>query len=324
VTRNTRISVFFYSAVSIGVLGAIALGVEAALARADRNARMPSGELIDVGPYRLNLVCTGAGSPTVLLIPGAGEISAIWGWIQPAVAQDTRVCAYDRAGRGWSDPGTGPQDGIELARDLHTLLDRAHERGPFVVVGHSFGGLHARIYASEYPAEVVGAVLLDVTHPEMFTRIPTYPMFYWTVRRASALLPTLARFGLLRLIYRSGYDSLPAQAREEERVHRSTAALARSQRDEWAEARTVMEQAAAVRSLGTIPLVVVTAGRDSQDTWLSLQEEMVSLSTNSVQKIAGSANHMSLVDTRGGAAVSIQAIQEAVESVRSGNALIRQ
>jgi pimeloyl-ACP methyl ester carboxylesterase len=88
------------------------------------------GELIDVGGHRLHLQCAGSGNPTVVLEPGLGEASSVMGWIAPAVAADGRVCVYDRAGRGWSDPADGPLDGAQTANDLHTLLDRAHVPGP--------------------------------------------------------------------------------------------------------------------------------------------------------------------------------------------------
>ncbi|MFL6295900.1 MAG: alpha/beta fold hydrolase, partial [Actinomycetes bacterium] len=99
------------------------------------------GQLIDVGGHRLHLSCTGSGTPTVVLEPGRGELSSNLGWIAPAVAQNTRVCVYDRAGRGWSEPASTAQDGAQIATDLHTLLGRGHVPGPYVLAGHSFGGL---------------------------------------------------------------------------------------------------------------------------------------------------------------------------------------
>ena len=87
-------------------------------------------------------------------------------WIAPAVARDTRVCVYDRAGRGWSDAADGPQDAVQTATDLHTLLDRAHIPGPYVLAGHSFGGLYVLTFAATYPDQVAGLVLLDSTAPK--------------------------------------------------------------------------------------------------------------------------------------------------------------
>ena len=100
------------------------------------------GRLIDVGGHSLHINCTGTGSPTVVLEPGLGEPSTAMAWIAPDVATTTRVCVYDRAGRGWSQSAAGPQDGVQTATDLHTLLERAGEPGPYVLAGHSAGGIY--------------------------------------------------------------------------------------------------------------------------------------------------------------------------------------
>jgi pimeloyl-ACP methyl ester carboxylesterase len=123
------------------------------------------GQLIDVGGHRLHLNCTGAGTPTVVLEPGGGELSSNLGWITPAVARDSRVCVYDRAGRGWSEPASTAQDGAQIATDLHRLLQRGHVRGPYVLAGHSFGGLYVLTFAARYPDQVAGMVLVDSTAP---------------------------------------------------------------------------------------------------------------------------------------------------------------
>ena len=125
-----------------------------------------------MGGYQLHIHCLGEGNPTVILeaaLPGA---SAHWGWVQPDIATTTRVCAYDRAGMGWSDPGPEPRDAQTIASELHTLLDNARIEGPYVLVGHSFGGLYARMYTAQYPDEVAGMVLVDSTHPDQWTRLP--------------------------------------------------------------------------------------------------------------------------------------------------------
>jgi pimeloyl-ACP methyl ester carboxylesterase len=173
-----------------------------------------------------------------------------------------------------------------------------------VLVGHSLGGLYARIHAAEYPADVAGMVLLDATHAEMFTRVPVYPAMYWAYRGISSLLPTLARLGVLR-------------------AAGMTPALARSQRDEWTAIPTVMQQAADAPTLGALPLVVVTALRDQVEAWLPLQRELAALSSNSAHRIVGSATHMSLVSGEADAAVSTRAILDVVAAVRSGGKVSR-
>jgi len=126
----------------------------------------PPGKLIDIGGYRLHLNCTGKQGPTVVLIAGAGDFSFDWSLVQPGLAQLARVCSYDRAGFGWSDPGPTPRTMKQEAFELHTMLSAALIKGPFVLVGHSLGGLITRVYAAQYPQEVAGIVLVDSTHED--------------------------------------------------------------------------------------------------------------------------------------------------------------
>ena len=128
---------------------------------ADARAYPPPGQMVDVGGYRLHINCTGAGSPTVVIDAGLGDWSSMWGFVQPGVAKTTRVCTYDRAGAGWSDQGPLPRDARQFAKELHTLLQNANIPGPYVMVGHSMGGLPVRVFTHEYAAEVAGVVLID-------------------------------------------------------------------------------------------------------------------------------------------------------------------
>jgi pimeloyl-ACP methyl ester carboxylesterase len=120
--------------------------------------------LVDVGGYRLHLNCRGAGTPLVILLPGSGDFSVDWSLVQPEIARTARVCSYDRAGLAWSDPGPTPRTMRQEAHELRTLLRAASEAPPYVLVGHSIGGLVARTYATTYPGEVAGMVLVDATH----------------------------------------------------------------------------------------------------------------------------------------------------------------
>ncbi len=144
-------------------------------ARAGRHPGLPPGDrLVDVGSYRLHLVCVGTGRPTVILEAGAGDDHSTWDGVQPPVATVTRVCSYDRAGEGTSDPGPLPRTSRQVVHALHTLLVRAGIGGPYVLVGHSMGGLYMRLYAYTYPHAVVGMVLVDSAHEDEWTvdRIP--------------------------------------------------------------------------------------------------------------------------------------------------------
>ena len=129
---------------------------------ADAKAYPPPGQLVDVGGYRLHINCTGSGSPTVVIVAGAGDWSTTWGVVQPEVAKATRVCTYDRPGLGWSEAGTLPGNAAQSAKELHTLLQNAKIPGPYVMVGHSLGGLIVRVFAHDYASEVLAVVLVEL------------------------------------------------------------------------------------------------------------------------------------------------------------------
>jgi hypothetical protein len=119
------------------------------------------GNFYSVNGRQMHIYCSGAGSPTVVIETGASASWLGWQGVQPQLAQVTRVCTYDRAGHGWSEPRPGPRDAETTVRELHGLLDQAGVQRPLVLAGHSLGGLLVREYAREFPAEVVGAVLID-------------------------------------------------------------------------------------------------------------------------------------------------------------------
>src|SRR5262245_10874572 len=148
------------------VQGRIAIACVLALLAAGEGAS--AGERkVDVGGYRLNLRCSGRGAPVVVLDAGAGEKLQTWDWVAPEVKKFTRVCAYDRAGLGKSDAGPEPRTSERIVAELDALLRRAEVPGPYVLVGHSFGGLNVRLFASLHPEETAGLVLVDAT-PEDF------------------------------------------------------------------------------------------------------------------------------------------------------------
>ena len=124
-------------------------------------------QLVDVDHgRRLNLYCVGAGSPTVVFDAGLGGDTASWDSVQAAVAQHTRACAYDRAGLGFSDPATRPSTSANTVDDLQRLLSAAGIKPPYILVGHSAGGLNMRLFAYGHAAEVAGMVLVDPSHED--------------------------------------------------------------------------------------------------------------------------------------------------------------
>ena len=154
-----------YPVIAMLALASIGGGYDTVQEAVDATSNTMPGQLIDVGGHRLHLNCTGSGAPTVVLEPGAGGMSSSLGWITPGVARDTRVCVYDRAGRGWSEPADTPQHAAQIATDLHELLQRGHVPGPYVLAGHSFGGLYVLTFAARYPTRLLAWCWWTPPHP---------------------------------------------------------------------------------------------------------------------------------------------------------------
>src|SRR3712207_632680 len=154
------------------VLAAVTLGAGASAKAALRASHPPIGQLVDVGGYKLHISCVGVGSPTVVLDAGAGDLGLAWAQVQPTVARSTRVCTYDRAGLDWSEQSPQPRTAEVMVDELHTLLTKAGIAGPYVLGGHSLGGLVIRQYAHTYPAGVAGIVLVDSAHEAQWLRFP--------------------------------------------------------------------------------------------------------------------------------------------------------
>ncbi|RFU21850.1 alpha/beta fold hydrolase [Geodermatophilus marinus] len=307
-----------YPVVLVMAAAAVGGAVETVGLAADQRAYPMPGQAYDVGGHRLHLDCTGSGSPTVVLHSGLGETSAHWARIAPAAGGATRVCAYDRAGQGWSDDAPRRrQDGLQAAADLHTLLDRAGEHGPYVLVGHSIGGDHAMTYAARYPEQVAGMVLLDATSPytvgddAAHTGPPS----------AVALLPSLARLGIGRLLPTSSWSALPDPAAAQVQAFAASPRGWRNLVDEVATLPALLTQARALATLGSTPLVMLTAaGHDGDPARAAAHDRMAGLSTNSSHRLVG-ATHAGLVDEEHGAALSVQAVADVVQAARAGSPL---
>jgi pimeloyl-ACP methyl ester carboxylesterase len=276
------------------------------------------GQLVDVGPYRLHLECHGSRGPTVILEPGAGGSAASMGLIAPAVARDSRVCVYDRAGRGWSDPAASPPDGAQIATDLHTLLDRAQVPGPYVLAGHSFGGLYVRTYAAKYPEQVAGLVLVDSTAADNNPVSPPKAGSYSVLKHVSSLFATTSRLGVGRLLAATSLSDLPPKYRDDARATAATPKEMSGVLDEYGVANRSVAEAGRLRSLDAKPLVVLTAERGNSKGWMADQNKTVTLSTNSLHRVVPGATHASLVQNPDHAAAVTRAIHDVVVSVRTG------
>ena len=304
------------------VIAAIAIGAVGAqyetVTRAREQQPAP-GTRYDVGGHRLHLDCAGTGSPIVVLQNGLGEVSVSWTRITQQVSRTTRVCSYDRAGQGWSDAIDAPQDGVAIADDLHALLERAGETGPYVLVGHSAGGPYNMIYADRYPDDVAGMVLLDSMSPDAFTDLPGFATEQSMMHRGLGVLPSLARLGAGRILPTSAWSSLPEPAASQVQAFAAGARGMRGMRDEQSMYPEVFAQAEDLESLDAKPLVVVVATEsiDRHDEWIDLQERLASLSTNSQHRIVD-ATHAGLVDDATGSTASVRAIVDVIGSIRTG------
>ena len=315
------------AAVVLTVAAASAGLAQHVAARRDRRRYPPPGRLVDVGGHRLRLNVDGPpdGSPTVVLEAGLGSFSANWYWVHAALAPTTRVVSYDRAGLGWSQRGPLPRDAGRIAAELHTALHACRVRPPYLLVGHSFGGLPVRVFADRYRDEVVGMVLADTSHPDQWVRWPT-PQANRLLAGAQWITGLLAWFGLLRVFDVSGtlVAGLPARPAAELRARvalPSTSVTEARQVTAW---RTVSRaQVNGAQSLGRLPLVVlgVTEQPLGGNLLTALQAELPGLSDNSELRIVEGASHESLVSRAEYAAAVVDAIRDVLRAARTGQSL---
>ncbi len=257
---------------------------------ADAKAYPPPGQLVDVGGYRLHINCTGTGSPTVVIEAGLGDWSTGWGFVQPEVAKTTRVCTYDRAGWGWSEEGPLPRDAAQFAKELHTLLQNAEVPGPYVLVGHSLGGLGVRVFVHDYASEVAGVVLIDSMTPQQFTPSEIEAQTQTDTPSKPFSIPAiLARFGIVRLLARPlGImpSGTPDEAAYFSRLVRPQSAQTLTNESQGMPAAGA--EATAVTTFGDLPLIVLTARLNPLQGWQEWQTELLQLSSNSQQFFAES------------------------------------
>jgi pimeloyl-ACP methyl ester carboxylesterase len=274
--------------------------------RRDLAATPPPGNLVDIGGFRLHLWCTGNGAPVVILDNGLGGTSAGWGFVQPEVARFTRVCSYDRAGMGYSDPGPSPRTARRIASELAELLARSDIAGPVVLVGASIAGFNVRVFASDHPERAAALVLVDASHEDQTHEVPQMARFV-------PLLSTIGFFRLLGVSFGQNVESLAPSVRPFAEATRFRAAGYQAAADEITHVRESAEQVRSSRRKLTIPVLVVTGALGANDTWRRLQRDQASLSERGCLTVARQSGHVVPVDQP---EIVVEAIQTVVEIAR--------
>jgi pimeloyl-ACP methyl ester carboxylesterase len=282
----------------------------------------PPGKLFDAGGFRLHLNISGEShaGPTVILEAGTGSFSANWHWVQQELGRTTRVVSYDRAGLGWSEPSRHPRDARTMAAELRRALSSAAIPGPFVLAGHSLGGLVVRAFADLYPAETAGLVLVDASHPDQWVRWPV-PLANLILSSSQRMTGFLARFGLLRAVDLTAAISagLPARQVAELRALSARPRVATTEANQIAAWEQSRQQLAAATPLGDLPLAVIGVGVQPMGGELltALQAELPALSSNSARQIVPGATHESLVADQRYAQTVCAAIRAVLRSEQS-------
>jgi pimeloyl-ACP methyl ester carboxylesterase len=312
---NTKLSRRFrkaLSAIAFLILVPLAGGMIYEMFGRVRDAhRFPvRGQMVDIGGYRLHINCTGVGTPTVILDSGLGEPALSWIGVQSGVERFTRVCSYDRAGYGYSDPGPQPRSSLQIAKELHALLEKSETPGPYVLVGHSFGGYNVRVYAGLYPDQVAGVVLVDSSHEDQGKFEPASARDQGRALSSLApFVPLVRFFGILRLRDKFQPTTITGSKLSQTTMQEISALALRPKFlpaaiSEYGTLGT--ESATQVRSagdLGDLPLMVLTAGQATdpgnrdldgfRKAWLEeLQPSLARLSRRGRQVVVQDSDHM--------------------------------
>ena len=305
----------------------IGLVYESRSQASDEASFPPPGQLWDVGGRNLHLICSGDGSPTVILEAGGGSSSVQWWAIDDQLAAFSRVCMYDRPGFGYSDPSPTELTFEDGARDLNALLVAAGVPGPYILVGHSKGGMHVRTYARLYPDDIAGVLLLDAAEEEDI--FGNFDFIEQSLKEAEGQR-LFARFGLIRFLLRNFPDSVPLPEIPDELVEPYYREIARQGTWEAAIAGGAayrltppeMRVAGGFGDLGDTPLIVITHGIPYtggraflEPGFLSAMERLASLSTDSELIVAENSGHSIMWDEP---ELVVEAVQTLISRVNDG------
>ncbi|MDB4292432.1 alpha/beta hydrolase [Maribacter sp.] len=273
----------------------------------------PPGELVEIGEFKLHINSTGEKNekPTLVIEGGGGMASEYYHWLSEGLKDSMRVVRYDRAGIGYSDASNTKRDPETIAHELHTLLEKAGELPPYIVVGHSLGGPYIRVFTELYPNEVVGMFLLDTTHPDRVARIPSIPKKSSLKSKSMIWMydfqSILGDFGIMLIydkltgpILHRKMEGLPDEINNRTKDFLNDGKYIRAMGKEMEQYHTTLERAGKTDDFGSLPLRVFTDAigkipeevykeylergidlRKTQIESMKMQEELINLSTNS-------------------------------------------
>lgn len=282
-------------------------------AHADDAAYTRAQQRVDIGNGRyVNMYCVGSGTPTVVFESGLSDWGWSWALVQPQIGMTTRACVYDRAGLGYSDAADNSiRTSGQMVNDLHQLLQRAQLAPPYLLVGHSLGGLNVRLYADRFRDEVIGMVLVDPTHEDGLQRIDAQKNNQESRRYAAEIKHAKACLHRSRLVHADAlfrHDCIEADdPRLSMQLNAARVRVARqigyqraqlSELTAYANGASFAEVRAARRWYGALPLVVLTASRTADNIgpeWIQLHRELAMLSRLGVQcTVTGSGHYVQL------------------------------
>jgi pimeloyl-ACP methyl ester carboxylesterase len=285
-----------YAAGAAVTAGALSAVYQAACEAGDRRRFPPPSRMTDIGGRRVHVLSLGSGSPPIVAIPALGGNSMEMLSFFRTLADENQVCLYDRPGLGWSDaPPRGRRSFGDMADELQRALAGAGVEPPYVIAGHSVGGIVAQHFAARYPEQTAGLLLIDSSHQQQGVRFQVNGRPSATLLRRRALRRRLRVLGAYRLYVMTGRGRLNAVIREDVLPEHAAASRAMDLTSRH-RSTVVREMLLMARrngpppGLGSVPVTVLTAA-DHDETWMGLQEELARLSTRSVHVIADEGGH---------------------------------
>lgn len=313
------------------ILIVVGIAYQSIATEIDNRTYSPRGQRYDVNGHQMHIVCMGEGSPAVILQAGASAESLWWYRVQHQLAEHTHVCAFDRPGMGWSQPASTPRDPVTQAREVHLLLEQAGIEAPYIMAGHSFGAIWTRIYASEYPEDISGIVLVDtaIVTPKQFDSKSDYQQWQTTFNLIHVPLWTMSRTGLARLLFSSQFINAgyPTDISAELAALYSRNQTFDAYYAEYIPVFSQIQEASSNAEHLDVPMIVLWAGiptgvfssdeaREAfYESYYVTQKEIEGYSSNAVTRTIEGSNHVSIL---GNEAFARQVTSAILDVIRAG------